>query len=153
MCAGLSCVRAEVASNLSTTTSSLPPVACEISWNRATILSRPQPGPRLGSSQEAIDNRVPHVTNESISARMDFSSTEVRTTAPEGRAIIFGLGAPATGSAGSRHTLLFCATGLCEFAAPQVRTTNKPQTLTRTESPLPQLQPVIQSLRMSSPQI
>src|SRR4029077_16976959 len=41
-------VRSDVASNLSTTTCSLPPEPFAISFNRAAIRSRPPPIPRFG---------------------------------------------------------------------------------------------------------
>src|SRR5580704_1396486 len=99
--AGLPRVRSPVASNLSTTIWSLPPLALLISLGRSTILSRPQPGPRFGSSQLQIEMRVPHATIESISARMDFSSTEERAIAPLGRGIVLAFGRGCGGSAGS----------------------------------------------------
>src|SRR3984957_8195493 len=94
-------VRSPVASNLSTTIWSLPPLALLISLSRSTILSRPQPGPRFGSSQLPIEMRVPHATIESINARMDFSSTEERAIAPLGRGIVLAFGNGCGGSAGA----------------------------------------------------
>jgi hypothetical protein len=48
-----------------------------------------------------MEMRVPHATIESISARIDFSSTEDRAIAPLGRGIVFGFGSGCGGSAGA----------------------------------------------------
>src|SRR5208282_4731716 len=95
-------VRGAAASNLSTTIWSLPPESLAISLNRATIWSRPQPAPRLGSDQDERVRRVPQPTSSRINERMDFSSTLERATAPAGRGKIFGWGLAWGGSAGSR---------------------------------------------------
>jgi hypothetical protein len=105
-------VRSEVDSNLSTTTCNFPFESFAISWNRASITSRPHPIPRFGSSHEESVNRVPHATSFPISARIDFSSTDARAMIPAGRAKIFGCGWPCAGSAGSRGTLRCAVAGL-----------------------------------------
>src|SRR2546429_3516482 len=99
---GLPEVRSEVDSNLSTTTCSFPPESFAISFNRATIASRPQPIPRLGSLQEESVNRVPQLTKLWISVRIDFSSMLCRRIALAGRGKLFTWGLPGGGSAGSR---------------------------------------------------
>ncbi len=83
-------VRADVDSNLSTTTCNFPPESFRISLNRAAILSRPHPAPRFGSVHEESVSRVPQLTSSWINALMDFSSTDARAIAPAGRARIFG---------------------------------------------------------------
>src|SRR5262249_47557732 len=109
MCAGLSPVRTEVISNLSTTICSLSPEPFAISLKRLKTASRAQPGPRLGSSHEAMVSRVPHATSLEMSARIPFSSTVERRIAPVGRARIFGAGDAFAGSAGSCGAAVSCA--------------------------------------------
>src|SRR5947207_10578425 len=102
-------VRSELDSNLSTTTCNLAPESLAIWLNRATMTSRPQPIPRFESVHEERVSLVPHATRLPISARIDFSSTAGRATAPAGRANSFGCGLPCAGSAGSRGAAR-CAT-------------------------------------------
>src|SRR5262249_43420922 len=71
--------------------------------------SRAHPGPRLGSSHEAIVSRVPQATSLEMSARIPFSSTVERTIAPVGRAALLGAVAAFEGSAGSRGAAVRCA--------------------------------------------
>ena len=110
-------VRSEVDSNLSTITCSFPPESFAISFNRATIASRPQPIPRFGSSHEESVSLVPHATSFPISARIDFSSTACRATRPAGRGKIFGCGFPLVGSAGSRGATCCAAAGIDPIAS------------------------------------
>src|SRR5229473_479333 len=113
-------VRSEVDSNLSTTTCNFLPESFAISFNRATITSRPQPTPRLASVHEVSVSRVPHPTSFPISVRIDFSSTEVRDNRPAGRANIFACGFPLAGSTGSRGATRCPAAGI----APAKKTKN-----------------------------
>jgi len=76
---------------------------------KACWKTRPQPGPRFASLQEAIERRVPHATSWSINARIDFSSMAARATAPPGRGNVLGFAAFCCGSAGSRPAIA-CAT-------------------------------------------
>ncbi len=99
---GLPEVRSEVDSNLSTTTCNFPPESFAISFNRASIASRPHPIPRFASVHDESVSRVPHPTSFPISAAIDFSSTDARATPPLGRAAKFGCTFACTGSAGSR---------------------------------------------------
>src|SRR5229473_799762 len=105
-------VRSEVDSNLSTTTCNLPLESFAISLNRAAMASRPHPIPRFASVQEESVSRVPHATSFAISARIDFSSTDVRKILPPGRGEIFGCGRAVAGSAGSRGTALCAKEGV-----------------------------------------
>src|SRR5579863_7128978 len=99
MGSGWSWVRGEVASNLSTTTCVRPCDDFAIALNLATILSRPQPMPRFGSSQEESVLRVPQETSSSMVARSDFSSG--RSMGRARRGSNFTAGIPPRGSMGS----------------------------------------------------
>src|SRR5258708_3302884 len=101
MWAGLLPVLADVASNESSTTRSLPPDSLTIPLRRATIWSRAQPMPRAESVHDERELREPQLTNCSIKARIDFSSTSWRATGFAGRGGIFGAGWTCGGSAGS----------------------------------------------------
>ena len=95
--AGLSFVRGAVASKRSTATDNFPPDARAISVRRATILSRPHPMPRLESSQDESEWRVPQAASSSTVARSAFSSTEWRGIAPPGGGRLLPAGFPAGG--------------------------------------------------------
>jgi len=86
------------------------------SVRRMTIWSRPQPAPRLGSSHEESELRVPQATSRSTSSRIDLSSTAPRCMAPAGRGKIFGFGLFCIGSAGSFRTEPCAATGTVDNA-------------------------------------
>src|SRR5260370_9967642 len=113
-------VRSEVDSNLSTTTCNFPPESFAISFNRATITSRPHPIPRFESVHEESVSRVPHPTSFPISTLIDFSSTDARVNRPAGRANILGCGFPVAGSAGSCGARRCAAAGM----APAKKTKN-----------------------------
>src|SRR5712692_3162957 len=114
---GFSEVRADVDSNLSTTTCNFPFESFAISWNRAAMASRAHPIPRFESVQDESDSLVPQTTSCLISARIDFSSTCARATPPAGRGNLLGCGLPCTGSAGSRGGVRCAATGIARRAS------------------------------------